>query len=310
MLKSLRRRFIGFSVLVISSILMILALVVYLGPTSVSVRQVLTSILIAVLMVIAGSYLLSKAAIRPIKNAWQKQLDFTADASHELRTPLAVIQTNLELVMDNPEATVQSQMKWLKNIEAENRRMAQLVNDLLTLSRADTDQQTMEKELLMLDEAVLEALIPLKPLARQKEIELCIDIKQPAVFYGDRKRLMQLVVILVDNAIKYTKASGSAAVSLQQGKRELVLSVTDSGCGMEAEHLSQIFDRFYRVNQTRSLNQDGSGLGLSIADWIVREHGGSIKAESVVDSGTVFTVLLPAYPGRNEPKQTLSEHNF
>lgn len=93
--------------------------------------------------------------------------------------------------------------------------MAQLVEDLLTLARADTIQQTMEKELLMLDEAVSEALIPLKQLARQKEIDLCIDIKQPAVFWGDKKRLMQLVVILVDNAIKYTKAAGSVAISLK-----------------------------------------------------------------------------------------------
>lgn len=294
MQEHLRRRFILFSVMVISSILIILGIVIYMGPnTKLSAAQILLSIFIVVGLVSAGSYLLSKAAIRPIQNAWQKQLDFTADASHELRTPLAVIQTNLELVMDSPEESVESQMKWLKNIEAENKRMAKLVADLLTLSRADTNQQNVEKDMFMLDEAIMEALFPLKPYAEKKGIELKSDIQEHIAFYGDKKCLMQLVIILADNALKYTDEAGSVAISLKRTEREIALVVSDTGYGMEDEHLDKIFSRFYRITKTRGFNPDGSGLGLSIARWIVHEHGGRIEVESIVDRGTTFQVLLP-----------------
>lgn len=294
MVRSLRKRFILFSVLVISSILIILGLLVYIGPTSnLSARQYITTILLTIGMVLVGSWLLSKAAIRPIQEAWQKQLDFTADASHELRTPVAVIQTNLELVMDSPKETVESQMKWLKNIEAENRRMAKLLEDLLTLSRADTNQQVLEIETFMFDEILTEVLIPLEPVADRKNLALEVNIHNKIAFHGDRKRIKQLIIILVDNALKYTDSSGTVAVSLTRSEKALSLTVSDTGPGIEREHLKKIFDRFYRVTKTRNLNQDGSGLGLSIAKWIVQEHGGTIQVASSPGAGTVFTVSLP-----------------
>ena len=296
MLRSLRKRFILFSVLVISSILIILGLLVYMGPTSsLSTYKFVSTLLLAIGMVFVGSWLLSKAAIQPIQAAWQKQLDFTADASHELRTPIAVIQTNLELVMDSREESVESQMKWLKNIEAENKRMARLVEDLLTLSRADTSQQTLEAETFMLDEAILEALVPFEPIADKKSIDLEVSINNKTAFHGDRKRIKQLIVILMDNALSYTEGPGTVTVSLSRTKTELNLMVSDTGHGMEKEHLDKIFDRFYRVTKTRNLNQDGSGLGLSIAKWIVQEHGGTIQATSTPGAGTSFSVLLPIY---------------
>jgi len=294
MIKSLRRRFIIFSVLVISGILLILGLLVYLGPTStLSAQKLFSTILLSTVMVLAGSWLLSKVAVAPVKQAWQKQLDFTADASHELRTPIAVIQTNLELVMDSPDETVGSQMKWLKNIEAENIRMARLVEDLLTLSRADTNQQTLEKETFMLDEAISEALVPFEPIAGRKSIALQARINSKTAFHGDRKRIKQLIVILVDNALNYTDGPGTVTVSLARSEKALELTVSDTGHGMEAEHLDKIFDRFYRVTKTRNLHQDGSGLGLSIAKWIVQEHGGAIQVDSSPGCGTTFTVFLP-----------------
>lgn len=291
---NLRKRFILFNVLVISSILILIGLLVYMGPnTKLSAGQILWSFFIVVGLVSAGSYLLSSAAVRPIQNAWQKQLDFTADASHELRTPLAVIQTNLELVMDSPKESVESQMKWLRNIEAENKRMAKLVEDLLTLSRTDTNQQNLEKEVFMLDEAIMEALVPLKPVAEKKGINLKCEIQEHAAFQGDRKYLMQLVIILADNAVKYTNTGGSVSISLKRAERDTVLVVSDTGYGMAKEHLDHIFDRFYRITDTRGYNPDGSGLGLSIARWIVHEHGGNIKVDSTAGHGTAVKVILP-----------------
>jgi len=294
MIKNLRKRFILFSVLVISSILVIISLLVYLGPTStLSIQKLAATILISIGMVFAGSWLLSKLAIMPVKLAWQKQLDFTADASHELRTPIAVIRTNLELVMDSPKKTVESQMKWLQNIEAENRRMAKLVDDLLTLSRADTNQQVLEMTDFMLDETISKALIPFTPVAKQKNIALEARLNSQTTFYGDRRRMEQLVVILVDNALKYMDGSGKVYISLMQYEKGVKLEVSDTGSGMEPEHLAKIFDRFYRVVNNRKQNQDGSGLGLSIAKWIVQEHRGTIRVESKPGVGTTFAIILP-----------------
>ncbi len=294
MINNLRKRFILFSVLVITTIIMILAFLVYIGPRNdLPIQRSLVIIILIIGMVFIGSWLLSKMAIAPIKVAWQKQLDFTADASHELRTPIAVIQTNLELVMDNPEETVSSQMKWLKNIEAENKRMAKLVNDLLTLSRADTDQQTLESETFMLDEAIDEALVPFDPVANRKNITLEISINNRVAFHGDRKWIKQLIVILVDNALHYAVGPGTVTVALTRHEKKVELIISDTGYGIENEHLDKIFDRFYRVAKTRNLNEDGSGLGLSIARWIVQEHKGTIQVASIPNKGTTFTVLLP-----------------
>ena len=294
MINSLRKRFIFFNILVISSILIIIALYIFAGSQSnLPSYRYITSLSLVTIMVFIGSWLLSNVATRPIKAAWQKQLDFTADASHELRTPISVIQTNLELVMDSPKETVGSQIKWLKNIEAENKRMAKLVEDLLTLSRADTDQQSLEVETFSLNEVVLEALTPFEPIARRKNIEFKIHVNEKFTFSGDRKRIKQLCVILIDNALNYINDSGTITVSLGHNDKETTLTVSDTGCGIESEHLDKIFDRFYRVTETRKLHQDGSGLGLSIAKWIVQEHGGTIVATSMPSAGTTFTVRLP-----------------
>jgi len=293
MIKSLRKRFIIFSVLVISVIIFLVALFIFIGGESdVSAHRYVVTLSLAIVLVFIGSWLLSKVAIRPIQTVWQKQLDFTADASHELRTPITVIQTNLDVIMDRPDETVGSQIKWLKNIESENKRMAKLVEDLLTLSRADTDQQMLEKEMFILDEVVAEAIAPFEPIANEKNIELVMNINNQINFYGDKKRVHQLLVILFDNALNYTD-SGTVTVELSQSEKNIKITVSDTGHGIDAEHISKIFDRFYRVTKTRNLNQGGLGLGLPIAKWIVEEHGGTIKISSVPSEGTSFEVQLP-----------------
>ncbi|RKD30296.1 sensor histidine kinase [Lacrimispora algidixylanolytica] len=294
MLKTLRKRFVLFSVMMISIILLILGLLTYMGPASyVSSGRFIWTISLAIGMVFAGSWLLSKAAIRPIKAAWQKQLDFTADASHELRTPIAVIRTTLELLMDSPEETIGSQMKWLKNMEAENLRLAKLVDDLLTLSKADTNQQTLETKTFLLNDVITNALLLFEPIATRKNIVLEVCINDNINFHGDKKRMEQLMVILMENALNYSDGPGTIKLSITQIKTKYKLMLTDTGVGIEKEHLDKIFDRFYRINQTRKRNPDGSGLGLSIAKWIVQEHGGTIEVASTPGIGTTFTIVLP-----------------
>lgn len=294
MINNLRTRFVLFNVLVISIILFVVSLFIYLRPEQgLSLQRWAGTIVIGICMVFMGSLILSKIAIAPIKKAWQKQLDFTADASHELRTPLSVIRTNLELVMDCQEESVESQMKWLENIDAESRRMTKLIDDLLILSRADTNRQELEWNEFLLEQAISEAIAAFEVTAKQKGICLQTKIDSDILFYGDIKRIKQMMIILLDNAIQYSGAS-KIMVSMSQNSRNIQVKVSDTGCGIEKKHLEHLFDRFYRVTEARNKNPEGSGLGLSIAQWIVREHGGKIRVESVVGTGTDFIVILPA----------------
>lgn len=293
MIHSLRKRFILFCVLVISIILIVISSFIFLNPEGeLSIKRWIVTIIVGITMVLIGSLILSKIAIAPIKRAWQKQLDFTADASHELRTPLAVIRTNLELIMDCKEESVESQMKWLKNIDAESQRMTKLIDDLLTLSRADTNRQEFEQNEFPLEQAVNEAVMTFEGVAKQKGICLHMQMNKKILFYGDRKRIKQMLIILLDNAIWYSGAS-DITVSVIQNKRHIEINVHDNGCGIEKEHLEHLFDRFYRVEETRNRNPDGAGLGLSIAKWIVEGHGGKILVKSALGEETEFRITFP-----------------
>lgn len=251
-------------------------------------------IVVTLLLVLIGSLILSGRALIPVKKAWRRQINFTADASHELRTPITVIQTNLELVLGEPKKTVESQRLWLENIMIENKRMAKLVDDLLTLSRVDTSAQLVMRDTFMLDAVIWEAVFLFERQAEIKGIELCCDLETDTLFYGDANRLKQLIMILLDNAIHHTDWEGRIEVQMKRKERGVEISVADTGIGMMSEHLDKIFDRFYRVDQARARNTGGSGLGLSIAKWIVDEYQGSIQVTSVPMQGTTFKIALPA----------------
>ncbi|MGE5415852.1 MAG: sensor histidine kinase [Acidobacteriota bacterium] len=236
---------------------------------------------------------LAERSLIPIRYSWQRQRDFVADASHELRTPLASMQTNLDLVIGNPEDSVESQIRWLKNIQAEGQRMTKLVDDLLFLARADSDQEMLDMRSFPLHTALKDALQPLEAVAASQEIEFIISIEPEIEFNGDETRIKQLAVILVDNAIKYTPAGGKVEFELKETDRNLEIIVSDTGEGIEQEHLGRVFERFYRIDKARSRHSGGSGLGLSIAQWIVAEHHGTIKVVSHPGQGTTFRVILP-----------------
>lgn len=255
--------------------------------------------LAGIIVVFVCSLFLAGRALIPIKKSWERQKNFVADASHELRSPLAVIETNLELVLGNGDETVESQSKWLGNIQAENRRMSRLVNDLLFLARADSNQQMFEKRFFPLQGILKEAVLLLQPLALKKNISLEADIDQAQDFFGDEARIKQLVVILIDNAIKYTHQGGTVQVNLSITENHAEIAVTDNGEGIAKEHLHKIFERFYRVDKARSRESGGTGLGLSIADWIVKGHHGTINVSSTPGKGTTFRVTMPKTLIRN-----------
>ncbi len=257
-------------------------------------QAVLISIgLSGLIIVFFVSIFLADRALIPINQAWERQRNFTADASHELRSPLTVIQTNLEVVIGNKEESVESQLKWLENIQTENKRMAKLVSDLLFLARADSDQQLVDRKFFPISEALEEVVSIYKPIAEKKEIIFHSAIIPKIEYFGDESRIKQLVVILIDNAIKYTNPDGHVKLELNANDSQLDIVVSDDGEGIEEEHLDKIFERFYRVDKARSRESGGTGLGLSIADWIVKGHRGTINVSSLKDNGTTFRITLP-----------------
>jgi len=292
-MNKLRRRFITFNMIIISAIMAFMAALIYFGsPTQIPIVRLLGITIITLGLVLIGSFLLSKIAMKPIQTSWQRQLDFTADASHELRTPLAVMQTNLELVMDNPDETVGSQIKWLNNIHVETIRMTRLVEDLLTLSRDDAGAKTLEYSYFLLNSVAVDTATLFETVANQKDIVIQVIADEEIQFWGDCSRIKQLLNILVDNAVKYMDKPGSILITLSKKDKTIQIAVSDMGKGIAPEHLTKVFNRFYRAENEKQ-TVDGFGLGLSIAEWIVREHGGSIHAESIVGEGTRFITHFP-----------------
>ena len=243
------------------------------------------------LLALAGSFFMARKAMIPIQEAWQQQKNFLSDASHELRTPLAVLQTNLEIVLANPDKTVASQHQWLKNIQEESAQMADLVNSLLFLARAASDQQPIKKQLFSFTALLDRMAAAFDPIAKAKGLKLLIPATPDFTIYGDEAKIKQLLTILLDNAFRHTPNGGKITVSLAQAGNDTILTVADTGEGISPEALDKIFDRFYQADKSR--NKGGAGLGLSIAKWIVENHGGTITADSEPSFGATFTIYLP-----------------
>jgi heavy metal sensor kinase len=245
-----------------------------------------------------------------LEAAFERQRRFTADASHELRTPLTIIDLEANQALTQPR-TPEEYRQAIVLMQQENRAMARLVNDLLTLARADSGQAAPKWEEVDLSEVVLETVERLTPLAYQQEMTIMLGALPELVLVGDRQYLVQLVTNLTENALKYS-AGASEHVHIEIGSKQksnqswVWLRVSDQGSGIAAEHLPHLFERFYRVDQSRTHAQEtapalaygptqpsGSGLGLSIARWIAEAHGGQIQVQSTEGQGSTFEVWLP-----------------
>lgn len=236
---------------------------------------------------------LTARSVRPMIASWRRQQQFVADASHELRTPLAIIRTNLEVALRNPGHTIGSEMQYLGNAYAETQSTAILVENLLTLARADSKQQLIEKEPVDLKSLVQDVVDSIEPMAQDtgKEV-LAVVPASPCSTRGDMNRLRQLLLILLDNALKYSDPGARVTMTLECDTLRATLQVSDTGHGIDPKFLPHIFERFVRGDASRHRNA-GSGLGLAIAHWIVQAHGGEISASSKLGQGSVFTVTLP-----------------
>ena len=237
------------------------------------------------------SILLSKWAVRPVELAWKQQRRFVAAASHELKTPLTVIMTNAELLAA-PELREEKREKSLSSILAMSRQMRGLIEQMLELARTDSPEAAALFRPVDLSRLVSQAVLPFEPLFFERGLSLDAQVEEGIGVTGEETQLRRVVEILLDNAQKYAKPGGNAAVVLRRrGRGRCVLSVSDEGDPIPLEERRQIFQRFYRADPARS--RDGSfGLGLSIAEGIVKQHRGRIWAESR-DGRNIFSVELP-----------------
>lgn len=235
------------------------------------------------------SFLLAWWAVKPVDKAWTQQRQFVADASHELKTPLTVIMTNAEL-LQSPGYDETERMRFLSSIMTMSQQMRGLVESLLELARVDNGAAKMVFSELDMSELVGEGLLPFEPVYFEKDLELRSFIEEGVHVRGSQAHLKQVLDILLDNAAKYSLPNGSVDVSLRRQGNHCLLAVSNPGAQISREDLKNIFKRFYRIDKVRSMNQS-YGLGLSIADSIIKEHGGKIWAESYDGINTFFVQL-------------------
>lgn len=227
-----------------------------------------------------------------LEAAFESMRRFTSDASHELRTPLTIVRGAIEVALAR-DRSGQEYRGTLGDLLEEAERMSKLVDDLLLLARADAGVVELRREPVRLDEVAAEAVEAMKPLAESQGVELSLPGSEPLELAADERWIRQMLYDLLDNAIKYTAPMGRVSISLARREGQALVSISDTGKGIPEDELHRLFERFYRVDKSRSSESGGSGLGLPIAMWIARSHGGDIQVESAIGRGSTFRVVLP-----------------
>ncbi|MEO8910945.1 MAG: ATP-binding protein [Gemmatimonadaceae bacterium] len=247
--------------------------------------------LAALVLVAAGGFLLVRQSTAPIERSVLFIRRFMADAAHELRTPITVLRIHAEVALQQPRDAA-NYVSALNGIEAEARRLGGIVDSLLVLARADSGERQIEHERLYLDDVAIDAAAAAQVVGRQKGVTVIVEEFEEAPVVGDPALIRQAIMILLDNAMKFTDAGGEVrvGVSMRQGFPTFV--VQDTGIGIKPEDLSRVFQRFFRGDTARS-RTDGAGLGLSIASWIAQEHGAEILVTSEPGRGTRVAVKFP-----------------
>ena len=255
-----------------------------------------SGIVMALILSGIGGVWLTRQAMQPIEESFERLKQFTADASHELRSPLMVIKSNVSVALKYPDGMRPTDAEKFDAIASATHQMTHLTEDLLLLARTDKvavpDRQPVNLT------QVLEQIVELyQPQAQTKQISLQAHLAQSAFVLGDSAQLIRLFTNLIVNALHYTLERGKVEVKLNRTGQSLVVDVSDTGIGIAPEHLARVFDRFWRADQSRSRWDGGSGLGLAIAQSIAQSHGGTITVSSQTSVGSCFTVRLPLLSG-------------
>lgn len=249
--------------------------------------------LAAVVLVLAGGRFLVRKSTEPIERSMAHMRRFMADAAHELRTPVAVLRTTADVALQAPR-TPEAYAHTLRDMGSEARRLGRVVDDLLMLARADAGERPLARERFFLDDLAIDAARSVQALAQAASVALVVDEFEETPVLGDPALVRELIVVLLDNAVKFTPPGGTVRVRVQPEPRP-TLEVDDTGPGIPADQLPHVFERFYRGDPARG-RSGGAGLGLSIAQWIATTHGGRLSLAAGATGGTRATATFPRVP--------------
>ena len=241
------------------------------------------------------------AMLARLDTAFERQRQFVADASHELRNPLAVIRTNVDVVLADPDAEPESLRQTATVVRRASERMTRLVDDLLALARLEAPSARSDE--VELGELMCEAADELDASARRQDVALERASAEPITVVGDREGLKRAVANLLSNAIRHSAAGSRVRLAAGREQGWAWLAVADEGPGIGAEHREKVFDRFYRVDRGRARGEGGSGLGLAIVREIVEGHGGRVTLHSETGSGALFALWLPLSGAAGQPPE-------
>lgn len=254
--------------------------------------------LLVMVIIFVVSIFWGRASTAPAKEAWKAKKQFIADASHELKTPISVILANHHIIMQNKKETVESQEKWITSIYDETVHMKKLVEELLFLAKLDANEKELEYTKQDISEVILGAVLQFEPVAFEKNVSIEYNILPDVYVLGDATNIKQLVHILLDNAVKYSKNGGSIYVDVKKIQSKVLFLVSNTGEYLDDEVKKHVFERFYRSDQARTTG-GGYGLGLSIAKGIVDNLNGEISVKNDSDRGVVFEIKIPLYNKSN-----------
>lgn len=246
---------------------------------------------IALLLVAAGGSIMVRKSAAPVERTMAQMRRFMADAAHELRTPITILRSRAEIALQQPREG-EAYVSALRGVEAESIRLGRIVDDLLTLARADAGERPIDLERFSLDEVALDAAAAAGVMAESKGLTLVVGDCVECYVEGDANLVRQLTLILLDNAIKFTPSGGQVRVRVVEDDGRCTLNVEDNGPGIPPEQLPNVYDRFFRGDPARG-RSEGAGLGLSIARWIADAHKAEIEITSTVGRGTRATVRFP-----------------
>jgi signal transduction histidine kinase len=256
------------------------------------IRTFAAAALVALLLVGGGSYILVRKSTAPVERSMDQMRRFMADAAHELRTPITLLRTRAEVALGQ-EREAGSDATTFRAMERETARMGEIVGDLLTLARADAGERPVARAAVFLDDVAADAVDAVRTLAEQKRVALEVGRFDEARITGDAALVRQLLVIVLDNAVKFTPGGGRVTIDVAtDGGGRASVVVADTGVGIPAEQLPRVFERFYRGDPARR-EAEGAGLGLAIARWIADAHGARIAITSEPGAGTRVTVEFP-----------------
>ena len=229
-----------------------------------------------------------------LESSVQRIRQFTADASHELRAPVSLIRTTAEVAVLKRDRPAAEYLQALDEILEESERTSQVVDSLMLLARTDSGKETLQRVPVDARTILQSAAEQGERLARSRAVAFVLEVPpEPVPIQADTRALRRALLILMDNAAKYTREGGGVRAELSSEDGVAIASVSDTGIGIDRQDLAHVFDRFWRADKARSREHDGSGLGLSIAKWIVDAHGGSISVESEIGKGSTFAIRLP-----------------